>query len=259
MKTYLKKIIRFKWHILVAVILLGGVILYFATRSGATEAASFYVVDSVERGEVSSGIQTTGDIIAEQKLDIDVYKQLSRIDTVNVTNGSHVEAGKVLISFDKSDANVDIQSSRVTVLEAELALEDEQKNADDPSTEMRTLENQIEGYKKSVEDAYLDFLNEDIEIKPNSSGTTNKTRPTISGRYVKDENNYRILVDVPDYNDRSRIESELIYKVFDSTGMISEHELIYDIATPVADTGLKILFHGHIVLQWGNFKKVYQR
>jgi len=241
-KKIIQKIVKFKWVVLVVLVLIVGVSIYFSTRTDTTDAASFYVVDSVERGEVTSGIQTTGDIIAQQKLDIDVYKQLSRIDAVNIVNGSHVEAGKVLISFDKSDVYVNTQSSRVAVLEAELALENEEENTDDPNTQIRTLENQIKGYKKSIEDAYTDFLNENIEIKPKNNSTENKARPTISGRYVKGENQYRILITEPDFNDRVTTESLLVYKVFDSTGMISEHKLIYNVATPIADTGLKILF-----------------
>lgn len=242
-QKFIQKIAKFKWYVLAFIILAGGAIFYFAMRSDAGATASFYVVDSVERGEVTSGIQTTGDIIAEQKLDIDVYKRLSRIDAVNVSNGSHVEKGKVLVSFDKSDVFVDTQSSRVAVLEAELALENEQKNAGDPNTQMRTLENQIKGYKKSIEDAYLDFLNSNIEIKPRDGAREeNKTRPILSGRYTKDEHNYEIEIEFPDFNDRYRTESLLIYEVLDDSGKISEHELIYDIATPIADTGLKIMF-----------------
>lgn len=242
-KSIYKKIIKFKWFVLVTLLVVGGVSLYFGLKSDTASTASFYVVDAVERGEVTSGIQTTGDIIAEQKLDIDVYKQLSRIDKVNVVNGSHVKAGDVLVSFDKSDANVDIQSSRVSVLEAELALETEQENADDPNTQMRTLENQIEGYEKGIEGAYLDFLNANLEVTARAeSGEENKTPPTLSGRYTKDENEYEIEIELPDYNDRYRTESDLIYEVFDNSGKIYEHELIYGLATPLADTGLKITF-----------------
>lgn len=67
---------------------------------------------------------------------------------VNIVNGSHVEEGDVLISFDKNDAYVSTQSSRVTVAEAELALQKEQDDAGTPSTQIRSKENQITGYKK---------------------------------------------------------------------------------------------------------------
>jgi multidrug efflux pump subunit AcrA (membrane-fusion protein) len=185
----IQKIGTLKWYVIVAVVLVIGVILYFTMKSDTNETASFYVVDTVERGEVTSGIQTTGNIIAEQKLDIDVYKQLSRIDAVNISNGSHVEAGDILVSFDKSDVYVDTQSSRVAVIEAELALENEKENADDPNAEMRTLENQIAGYEKSIEDSYIDFLNENLEMEPNSDQDdrlADLTQPSLSGRYVSD-------------------------------------------------------------------------
>lgn len=194
----LKIVTNYKWY-LIAIVIFGGGIYYYTQiyNSDSTDATlSFYVVDTVERGEVTSGIQTTGDIIAAQKLDIDVYKQLSRIDVVNVVNGSHVEAGDVLISFDKNDAYVDTQSSRVSVAEAELALETAQINTNDPNSQIRTLENQITGYKKTVvdteqdiKDAYRDFLNEDLEVEPHPDkydSLVDETAPTLSGRYIAD-------------------------------------------------------------------------
>jgi multidrug efflux pump subunit AcrA (membrane-fusion protein) len=197
---------KYKWH-LSAIILFAGSLYAYNNYSTTTEEtlASFYVVDTVARGEVTSGIETTGEIIAAQKLDIDVYKKLSRIDTVNVQNGSHVESGEVLLSFDKNDAYVDAQSSLVSVAEAELSLETEQKSAADPNAEIRTLENQIIGYQKAITDntqdigdAYIDFLNTDLEIIPTParySQQADRTYPTLSGRYVsKTEGVYTIEV-----------------------------------------------------------------
>ncbi len=68
------KVLGFKWYIL-AVLLFAGVAYYFLIYRASTtavESESFYVIDTVERGEVSSGIETTGEIIAAQKLDLDV-------------------------------------------------------------------------------------------------------------------------------------------------------------------------------------------
>ena len=144
-----------KWYIIITAIFAVGVYYYLNIYStqAAEEPVSFYVVDAVERGEVTSGIQTTGDIVAAQKLDIDVYKQLSRIDVVNVQNGSHVDANDVLISFDKSDAYVDTQSSKASVAEAALSLQTAQTNASDPNTQISIKENQIVGYQKIITDA----------------------------------------------------------------------------------------------------------
>ena len=142
--NFLKKLTNYKWHLMAVIVFASGVYYYTQVyqANDTEEAQSFYVVDTVERGEVTSGIQTTGDIIAAQKLDIDVYKQLSRIDVVNVSNGSHVEAGDVLISFDKSDAYVDTESSKVAVAEARLALQEEQGNVNHPNTQIKTQKKQ---------------------------------------------------------------------------------------------------------------------
>lgn len=184
-----------RWYIATVLLLVAGSYYFFYNNAEDTTAkASFYVVETVGRGEVTSGIRTTGDIVAAQKLDIDVYKQLSRIDVVNVQNGSHVEKGEVLIAFDKNDAYVDTKSAQVSVVEAELALAKEQQNSNDPNTEVRTKENQIAGYKKTIsdteqdiKDAYQDFLNVDLEVNPHKDKGTeldDRTAPILSGRYV---------------------------------------------------------------------------
>lgn len=238
MQKFIKKIVKFKWYIIVVLLFTCGAIFYFSMKSDTTKTLSFYVVDTVESGDVTSGIQTTGDIIAQQKLDIDVYKRLSRIGAVNISNGSHVEAGKVLISFDKSDANVDIQSSHTAVLEAELALENEEENAGDPNTKMRTLENQIAGYEKSIKDAYVDFLNENLKVKPDSNQDNRlsvSTQPSLSGRYISDiTGEYLVKVYA------SHAESGYSYTV---SGLESDTgSVIFGTATDLGNRGLQITF-----------------
>ncbi|MCA9358704.1 hypothetical protein KC926_00675 [Candidatus Kaiserbacteria bacterium] len=237
---------RFKWPLLLAVVAIGGIYYFFSSGdSEAADAKSFYVVSTVERGVVTSGIQTTGDIVAAQKLEIDVYKQLSRIDVVNASNGGHVEAGDVLISFDKSDAYVDTQSSQVSVASAKLALEEAEQNVNDPNTQIRTKENQITGYKKTIadteqdiEDAYRDFLNEDLEAAAHQDRYTalyDRVEPALSGRYVSDiQGQYVIEV----YNSGS--DSGLSFRV---SGLESMTEpLIFGKAINLGTRGLKITF-----------------
>lgn len=225
----------------------GGGYFYFTENNNVVseEAASFYVVETVSRGAVTSGIETTGDIIAAQKLDIDVYKQLSRIEAVNVTNGGHVEAGDVLISFDKSDAYVDTQASQVAVAEAELALQEEESNAVEPSTAIRSKENQIAGYQKTIVDAeqdkldaYRDFLNENLEVTshPDYSTTlSSRVEPVLSGEYLSDvEGEYVIEVYA------SAAESGFTYKV---SGLESMTEpVIFGKTLLVGSRGLKVTF-----------------
>jgi HlyD family secretion protein len=192
---YIKK---FRWYLVATVIFAGGSYYYFGVYKATNTAAAttFYAVQTVAKGDVSSGIQTTGTIVAAQKLDIDVYKQLSRINTVNVQNGSHVEAGKVLVSFDKSDALVGTKSSQVAVTDAALQLQNAQASSVDPNTQIRTLENQIAGYQKAIadaaqgkKDAFRNFLNKNLEVVPGAGASPqldSKAAPTLSGRYVSD-------------------------------------------------------------------------
>jgi multidrug resistance efflux pump len=242
--NFLKKI---KWYALITIVFAGGLYYYFGIY-GATDAASdasFFVVNTVERGEVTSGIQTTGDIIAAQKLDIDVYKQLSRIDVVNVSNGSHVEEGHILLSFDKNDAYVDTQSSKVAVAEAELALQEEQENVNDPNTEIRTKENQIAGYKKTIsdtqqdiKDAYRNFLNEDLIVEAHSdrdSELAGRIAPTLSGRYVSDtQGQYVIEVYA------SSAESGYSYRVSGLESGVGS--VVFGKSVDLGSLGLKITF-----------------
>jgi multidrug efflux pump subunit AcrA (membrane-fusion protein) len=237
---------RYRAYIVVTLIFALGAYYFFGSDStDTTTNASFYVVSTVGTGEVTSGIQTTGDIVAAQKLDIDVYKQLSRIDVVNVQNGSHVEAGDVLVSFDKNDAYVDTQSAQVSVAEAELALEEELANATDPNTAIRTKESQIAGYKKTlsdseqdITDAYRDFLNEDLLVyvhRDKETELSDRTEPVLSGRYVSAvEGEYVVEVYA------SNAESGYSYRL---SGLESvTRELVFGKAIDLGTRGLKITF-----------------
>ncbi len=237
---------KIKWYLLVTLLIGGGLYYYFAIYSADTTAtASFYVVEPVERGEVTSGIQTTGTVIAAQKLDIDVYKQLSRIDVVNVQNGSHVEKDTVLISFDKNDAHVDAQSAQVAVIKAELALEEKRTSASDPNTAIRTLESKIAGFKKTIAEspqdltnAYRDFLNTDLEVVAHAdrlSALSDRIEPILSGRYVGDQEGYYIIEVYA-----SGAEYGYSYRVSGLESMTDS--VIFDKAITLGTRGLKITF-----------------
>ncbi len=246
MKHFLTWIRTHKWSIVLifAVLTSVGGYVYYTQRTDIT-AYSYAIVETAGTGTVSSGIHTTGEVVAAQKLDLDVYKQLSRIDVVNVANGAHVDAGKTLLSFDKSDAYVEAQSTRVSLAEARLALNTEQGNATDPNTEARTLQNKIAMYKKSlvdtaqdIKDAYQDFLNTNLVVDPAPSDETRLlgvTRPTLSGRYVgATEGTYMIEV----YSSNSK--SGYSYKV---SGLETySGSVVFGASVDIGTRGLKITF-----------------
>ncbi len=243
--AYVQSHVRYVVAGLVGMAVIYGGYAYFFGSSNDTADTSFYVVNTVDVGEVTSGIETTGDIVAAQKLDLDVYKQLSRIDAVNVQNGGHVDAGDVLIAFDSSDASVDAQSAQVSLTEAQLSLQEAQKTAVDPSTQIRTTENQIAGYQQTINNAennrnnaLYDFLNKDLEFIPDTDdpeALDNRKVPTISGRYVSTEQGY-YTIEV--YGSGS--DTGLSYLV---RGLESSHgALVYNKALPIGTRGLYVTF-----------------
>jgi multidrug efflux pump subunit AcrA (membrane-fusion protein) len=226
--------------ILVIVFVLG----YLWTQRGGEEMATVdaVVVEQISRGEVTSGIETTGEIIAAQKLNLDVYKQITRIEAVNVINGGKVQAGDVLLAFDTSNASVEVESSRVNVAEAELTLENERLNFADPNTTLRTLQNDIAELEVRLTQAELDktqayrtYLNADVEFLPGNQATEDKVRPIVSGLYTAGkEGEYEIEV----Y--QSNAESGFSYRV---KGLESDTKsLLYGLPTKIGVGGLEVAF-----------------
>jgi multidrug efflux pump subunit AcrA (membrane-fusion protein) len=199
--TVLKKLKK-RWLLgFVIVVAVGSGYYYFFGRdTSETSIATYAVVETVSLGTVSSGIETTGTIKAAQKLDLDVYKQARRIEAVNVSNASHVEAGTTLFSFDKSGAYVEVESARVGITEAELALANEKANYRDVNTTLRSLENTVATLRagivqaeKDLIQARRDFFNADLGVESANDATADKNRPTITGVYNgTTEGTYRI-------------------------------------------------------------------
>ncbi len=241
-------IARLRVYILITAIAAAG-LYYYNYSQTETASAQFYAVTTVDQGTVSSGIETTGTIMAAQKLDVDVYKQQSRIDVVNVTNGGHVETDDVMISFDKSDVYVESASAQVSLTAAALDLQTEQANYFDPNTTVRTLTNQIAGYKKAItdaaadmEDAYLDFLNTDLEVVPHTSQKdrlADIAAPVLSGTYVNTtEGTYTIKIF------SSAAESGYSFAI---SGLESDTSpVVFNKAVNLGSQGLKITFSQNI-------------
>jgi len=123
------------------------VLMFFIFRSNSPkgeDSPTFTVVHTIQKGSVSSGIETTGTIIAAQKLDLGVYKQTQRIELVSVVNGGRVNAGEIILSFDKSRAKLNVQSSEVQLNRARLGLQEIQENINDPDIGIQSLGQQVE-------------------------------------------------------------------------------------------------------------------
>lgn len=229
--------------ILVVLALVGGGSYYlFKSLTTTATVVQYASIDTVKKGTVSSGIAATGQIVAAHKLDLNVYKQTERIQAVNIANGTHVQKGDVLISFDKSTSNASVENSRVSVLDASLSLDNARKNYTDPNTQIVTLGQDIETLTTATTQAesdkntaYRDFLNANLTAEPGNDVTSNKKPPTISGLYSDTKTGtYKIKV----YN--SGATSGFSYT---TTGVEESTEsIVTGVPTALGTHGLQILF-----------------
>lgn len=232
--------------IIVLGLVLGGYYYYHTRAASNTAQTTLYsVVQQVETGDVSSGIQTTGQIIAEQKLNLDIYKQNYRIAAVNVVNGNHVTQGATMISFDKRDALASNQSAKVALTQAELNLKNTQTNVSDPNAQIRTTQVQIDGYKKTIanneqaiKDAFTAFLNQNLEVVPDPSQTDRllvSNAPTVSGKYVGTAEG--------EYDIRIYSSNAISGFSFEVTGLEqSSGQIVFGKAVDIGTLGLKLTF-----------------
>ncbi len=154
---------------------------------------SSVVAHAVEKGGVTTGIETSGTIVAAETLDLNVYKLESRIDDVRIQNGMHVLKGDLLFAFDESDVSVDIRESNIAVKEAELSLVEEKANIKDENTAIASLKDEIARLQKNISDYDIDtrdalrtFLNSNLEAVPSPSRYSvqvDTTAPIVGGVY----------------------------------------------------------------------------
>ena len=70
---------RWALGIFMVVVAALGYYYFFLRDTSETSVATYAVVETISLGTVSSGIETTGTIMAAQKLDLDVYKQAEEL------------------------------------------------------------------------------------------------------------------------------------------------------------------------------------
>lgn len=220
----------------------GGGYYYYKTNVTAATPMQYASIGTVQKGTVSSGISATGQIVAANKLDLNVYKQKERINVVNMQNGGHVDAGQVLLSFDKSNANASVQSSRVSVIQAALDYNTAKQNISDPNTDIAMLKQNIQTLSTAIVQAESDkvtalrtLYSANLLSVSANKGTENKSRPIISGLYSGLETGvYHVTVYA------SAAPSGFSYTV---TGLEEDTEnVLTNIASPIGTHGLKITF-----------------
>lgn len=233
-----------RWYITAVLVFSLGLYYYFYIYSAGDDTqATFYVVNSVEKGEVTSGIETTGEIVAEQKLDLDIYKLQSRIDAVNVQNGSQVEKGDVLVAFDKSDAAAAAGSAKADMAEAELSYSEAKTTYSDQNTAIASKEREIAGYEEDIVEARRTFYSANLTAVAHPDNEDDDemkiaTPPTISGTYYGTATgSYYVKL----YRDSLSTTGWTFYAVLGSD-RTSPRDAKFGIAMDVGASGLKAMW-----------------
>jgi HlyD family secretion protein len=231
----------------IALILLSGVgyYLWSGDSSSTDSKQTSLIVQKVEKGTVSSGILTSGNIEAREILDLNVYTLEQRIDSVAVENGAHVDAGQTLYLFDEADVAVTLANSRLSKRQAELTLEEKQQGVTDPNTTVRTLKTEIADIeadiarnKEDQQSIYRTYLNADLEAKPTTerySAQVTKVAPSIGGLYTGNtEGMYTVVV---------YASAEISGYSFQYSGLESGVSAVHPgVAVPLGTRGLTITF-----------------
>jgi multidrug efflux pump subunit AcrA (membrane-fusion protein) len=169
------------------------IILLFRDANPSVEVAApaLVVIETVEKGEVSTGISASGTIIAQEKLNLNIYRQQHRIEYVGISSGAQVQKGQLLFSFDDDDISLRRREFELARNTAVLELKEIQETSADPSSMIRTLNSDIVILEKELANNELDktallhdFFSMNLEARPAyDSLLIAKSAPEISGRY----------------------------------------------------------------------------
>lgn len=200
----MKKLFRKGKKIIIVLLVIPALYFIYKGVFPKKSEPSYSVIEEVKKGRVKTGINATGKIVAEQKLDLNVYKKSVRIDNLNVKNGSDVKKGDIILSFDRGDVLNDLRSAELSVAQAKLALANQNISSSAPSIELSKLKNQL-----SILDGEIDrqeqllgrakraYLSENLDVEPHEDDyekLIQKNEPTVSGIYHGDLGEYEIEI-----------------------------------------------------------------
>ena len=207
-------------------------------------APQYAIIEQIGTGVVQSGITAQGKINAAQKVDLNVYKQGIRLDTVNIVNGARIEAGDTLLAFEAGDTANSVRSAQLEYQDAVLQLQEARIKAGDvnyalqeQAVSLETVEGDVARHAAEQAAAKRAFYSNGLEAKAGSRREdiqVNRAKPTIAGTYTGEEGAYEIEV----YG--SRAESGYSYRL---RGLETGNSSVYPGVEQLLGTrGLKITF-----------------
>lgn len=191
-KFLIKQKTKITWIIIIIIVTILSIAFIF-TKKDTTK--NFYIVEEVSYGNVSSGLNIPGTIIAAQKLNLNIYKQINRIDDVNIINGQKVEKGDLLFTFDSSDVSIEINRYSIDAKEARLNITEQKIQNSIENNDELNLAQSIYDLKQKIKNAQRDYFSLDFEAFPLDDDQITRDKPKVSGEYTStDEGSYFIEV-----------------------------------------------------------------
>jgi multidrug resistance efflux pump len=180
-----------RYKMLLIVGLVGALIV--SSLSGEKVVPQYSIIEAVSVGDVSNGITAQGKISSAQKIDLNVYKQEYRLDTVNIQNGLIVGMDDVLFRYDKNDIDTYIRVAELQVQDALLARKEARLTHGQNNYTIATQQNSLSEIQSALAQVAVEktearrrFYSTDLELKPTEGsreGQITRTVPTISGQY----------------------------------------------------------------------------
>lgn len=236
---------RYKFIIITGLVL----ILIINLTTNSTLEPRYSIIEPVTVGTVSSNISAQGTISSAQKIDLNVYKQAYRLDSVTIQNGLTVQKDDVLFRYDADDINTHIRAAQLQVRDAKLAYEEAVLKNNLSNYDIETQENSLTSIQNQLTqidirkaEAKRTYFSTDLEFIPadtKRASQITKTAPTVTGQYTgADAGEYTIEI----Y--RSGASSGYSYRI---NGLETGLENVYpDTKRKLGTMGLEITFPADI-------------
>ncbi|MEK7063721.1 MAG: efflux RND transporter periplasmic adaptor subunit [Patescibacteria group bacterium] len=190
---------------------------------GGSAAAVTYVYGNVDRGDITTTIDATGQVSASNQLDI--MPQVSgEVWSVNVTNGARVAQGQLLAVIDPTDAQKSVRDAAANLESAEISLEKLLKPASTLTLTQaqNALTNAEDSLTKLYADAKVDITDTFLDMPSIIAGLEEVlTDSTACGGSQANVDCYSNAVDIYDprassYRDQALVDFADAKKAYDT-------------------------------------------
>jgi hypothetical protein len=159
--------------IIIAVVIIGGVFLYFKTKKTEVER----VTEAVKIGNVARTVSVTGEITPEKQADL-AFETIGKIKSIEVEIGDEVEEGQIIAALDDSVVRSQLWS-------AQVALDIQQENLDLSRRKWDDLKPEEKAAKKLGENIIIPYGSD--KEKEIAEYIANKTHAKVLPKMNLDE------------------------------------------------------------------------